>query len=160
MSQSLSTRTVEFASGTTGSMPFNLESSNSYYYPLVQTVPGELGGVSKYSLVCAADTNAAVIKSSPGQLYGFHCTHIDATPVFIKFYDTTSTPTLGTTTIYLRFGAEAATTSTAGKTTNMILPWGVPFTTGIAITVSTALPDATASGNLSPAEVVLTVFYK
>lgn len=160
MAQTLVAETVEFAPGEQGEMPFNQDGSNSYLYPLVQTVPGELGGVSVYSLVCAASDNAAVIKSSAGQLYGFHCTHIDATPVFIKFYNTTSTPVLGTTSIFARFGAAAETTSTAGKSTDVFLPWGIPFSTGIAITVSTALPDATASGSLTASEVVLTVYYK
>ena len=40
----------------------------------------------------AASTNAAVIKASGGYLRGVVAGSIDATPVYIKFYDKATTP--------------------------------------------------------------------
>ena len=39
MAQTATSKTVEFASGVTGALPFNIESSTNYLTPLVQVVP-------------------------------------------------------------------------------------------------------------------------
>ena len=132
MSQSLSTRTVEFASGTTGSMPFNLESSNSYYYPVVQTVPGELGGYSVNYLAAAASTNITAVKASPGMLYGVSLFNMQASviPLFITFYDVATTPVVDTTTIKLKLGCPGLST-TAGAVKDWTFKDGIVFSTGI-----------------------------
>lgn len=159
MSQSLTSKTVEFSSGNTGALPFNVESSNSYNYPLVQMVPGELGGCSVYSAIGAATNNATVVKSSPGMLYGFDIFNLDQTPIYIKFYDTTSTPTPGTTTIKLRYGVSAVASALGTHKPTVNLPLGVTFSTGIAFAIVTGITDADNTA-VSVSEFLINIYYK
>lgn len=51
---------------------------------------------SAYSAVTAASTNAAVVKSSAGTLYGVSLSNPTATACHVKFYNKTSAPVVGT----------------------------------------------------------------
>ena len=159
MSQSLSTRTVEFASGTTGSMPFNLESSNSYYYPLVQMVPGELGGMSVHHLLGAATTNATSVKTSAGMVYGFSLFSLDTVPVYVTFYNKASAPTVDTDTIFMKFGITYSGTAANGSATPGVwnFPLGITFSTGIAFALHKGISTSSA---LDATEVLFTMWYK
>lgn len=160
MSQSLATRTVETSSGQTASMPFNLESSNSYYYPLVQDVPGELGGCSVYYLSCAASTNLTQVKTSAGQLYGFFASNVDSVPVYLRFYNLSSAPVLGTSTTFLNFEIPQSTTPGDGLFASMWFPCGIAFSAGITFSVATPWSDAATTGNLTASTVKVNIFYK
>jgi hypothetical protein len=49
-----------------------------------------------YNVVTAASTNAAVVKSSVGSLWEVTVSNVTATPVFVKFYNKATAPTVGT----------------------------------------------------------------
>lgn len=157
MAQTLTAKTVEFASGQTGSMPFNVEGSNSYNYPLVQTVPGELGGCTVYHLAAAATTNATTVKTTAGQVYGWHLFHVNDAPIYVTFYNVASAPTPDTTTIYFKYGVGAASTAALGNGQPVIIPSGIPFSTGISIAIHKGIATSSA---VDVSEVLFTMWYK
>ena len=159
MSQSLSNRTVEFASGTTGSMPFNLESSNSYYYPVVQTVPGELGGCTAYYLSAAATTNATSVKATAGQLYGFYCSNIHTVPYYLKFYNLAAAPTVGTSTVFMCFEISEGPGAGTGQVSFATFDGVIPFSTGLAFGVTADFAD-TGTTAVTASTLKINLWYK
>ena len=159
MAQTLTSKTVEFASGVTGAMPFNVESATSYNYPLVQSVPGDLGGLSVYTFVAAASTNLTSIKTTPGMVYGYTMFSINTDIVYLAFYDKASAPVAGTDTIKLIDGVLDSSTTT-GQRTSMYFSHGVTFSTGIACAVFETMPTGTASNLDTAPTVLVNIFYK
>ena len=157
MSETLTTKTVEVASGQTAALPFHLDSATSYYYPLVQSVPTELGGCTIYHLAAAATTNATSVKASPGQVYGLSLFHINDAPIYVTFYDLAVAPTVDTSTIKMKFGFQAAATAALGYGNTIIFQHGMLFGTGIAIAVHKGIATSTA---VDVSEVLLTIWYK
>lgn len=88
---------------------------------------GTANSLTAYSLTSAASTNAAAIKTSAGNLFELTVSNPTATPIYVKFFNKASAPTVGdvpiltipvaaTSTVVYEFGA-----------------WGKRFATGIAI---------------------------
>lgn len=94
------------------------------------------GGVSVYRLLAAGTTNAQCPKASAGQVYGWHLFNAAAYPVFLKLYNKASAPSVGSDTPVLTVGLSA------GATANVAFPWGIPFTTGIALAITKLVADA------------------
>lgn len=157
MATTLSSKNVEVASGVIIPVPFNYDATN--YYPLVQEVPGETGGCSVYSAIGAATNNATVVKATPGQVYGFDIFNLDQTPIYIKFYDTASTPTPGTTTIKMRYGVSAIASALGTHKPTVMLPCGVTFSTGIAFAIVTGITDADNTA-VAASEFLINIYYK
>lgn len=94
------------------------------------------GGSIPYHLVSAASTNATSLKASAGQIYGFEVSNTNASARYLKFYNSASAPTVGTTTI-------VKTVQIPGNATVMrAYPVGLAFTTGIAYATTANLADA------------------
>lgn len=92
-------------------------------------------GTSLYHVVAAASTNAASIKGSPGQLASVHVFNNAAYPVYVKFYNKASSPTVGTDTVKLTVGVQAGLRADVTfKPTD--------FSTGIAIAMTKGITDA------------------
>lgn len=81
-----------------------------------------------YSLTSAATTNAAVVKASAGTLYGIVLSNPTATGTFVKFYNKTTAPTVGTDVpvVTIPVAAGACVVHEYGAV-------GLRFGTGIAI---------------------------
>lgn len=157
MAQSLTSKTVEFSTGATGALPFNVESSNSYNYPLVQVVPGDLGGLSVHHLIGAATTNATSVKTSAGMVYGFSLFSLDSVPVYVTFYNSASAPTVDTTTIFMKFGCPNDPDAADGREMARYWPLGITFSTGIAFALHKGIATSLA---LEASEVLFTMWYK
>lgn len=99
-----------------------------------------------YSLATAATTNAVAIKTSAGSLYELTVSNPTATPVYVKFYNKASAPTVGTDVPVLTVPINATGTG-AGLTTIPFGTLGKRFSTGIAIAVTGAAiaTDTTAA---------------
>jgi len=94
-----------------------------------------------FNLNSAATTNATSIKNKFGTVYSCVCSNINATDVYVKFYNKSSAPTVGTDVPVI----------TIPINTNKILNFdfgvlGIHFTNGIsvAITKNAADTDTTA----------------
>lgn len=112
------------------------------------------GGTTLYTLTLAASTNATNVKNTPGQVYaisGFNMS--SATPVWISLYDTSGTPTCGTS-IKQQFLIPGSTTGT-GFVHNFSMPKG--FTSGIAFCATTGIAG---TGSVSASTYVLNIDYK
>lgn len=96
-------------------------------------------------------TSSASVKGSPGQLYGYAIYNSNASAVYVFWYNTTSGPTVGSST---NLGYEIGIP--AGAAANVAFPQGIPFSTGIYVAVSTGATGATGPG--SP--VTITSVYK
>jgi hypothetical protein len=123
---------------------------------LMTTVPRTSGGCSWHSAISAASTNATVVKSSAGQVYAIYVTNTNASPRYIKLYNVSSSPTVGTTTVFARAMIPADTT---GNGFVVPIPAGVEFTTGIAYGLTTGSAD-NDTGTVAAGEIIVNVWYK
>jgi len=115
------------------------------------------GGWTPYSYISAAgaDEDATVIKNAAGQLSAVYLTTIDATPVYIKFYNKATAPTEADTPV-LRMMVPGSATGGGGA---LSIPAGFVFSTGIAFRMTTGAADAD-TGAVTAAEVLLNCGYK
>lgn len=112
-------------------------------------------GSSTSKTVSAATTNATVVKASPGRLVGVRLSNTNASARYVKFHDTASAPTAGTTTVKLCFLIPGATTG-CGSTENFNP--GIRFESGIAFTTTTGAAD-NDTGAVAANEVIINVIY-
>lgn len=113
----------------------------------VSLVPLTTGGVTMSHLIAAASTNATVLKASAGQLYGASIYNNAGYPVYLKFYNTASAPTVGTTTVVYEVPVQA------GWAREVHSDEGLAFSTGIAYALTKGIADsdttATAANDAS-----------
>lgn len=109
-------------------------------------------GSLNYHVVGAASTNAASILANPGEIHSIRAFSIAADPVFIKLHNTSSTPTAGA-------GVLMAFALASGIPYAQSFPGGIPFSTGIGITIVRGLTDASATALLNANEVVVDIEY-
>jgi len=121
----------------------------------ITDVPATTGGLSKFHLVGAATTNATNVKASAGQVYAITAFNIAATPAYLKFHNSATTPTAGTgiTDTFIIPG----NTSGAGVVIN--IDKGIAFSTGIGITLVTGIADADTTA-IAASNVVVNIYYK
>ena len=114
--------------------------------------PATSGGCLDYHVVSAGSTNAANIKASAGQIYGWHIFNNAAYPVYVKFYNTAGTPTPGTG-VLKTIGIQSGTHVDHSQT------MGIAFGTGIGISITKGIADADATAVLA-SDCVVDIEYK
>lgn len=97
---------------------------------------------SAYSLATAATTNAAIVKSTAGNLFEISVSNPTATPAYVKLYNKATAPTVGTDVPVMTIVAPATTATQLGTINLTFSQIGKRFLTGIGIAV-TAGPLAT-----------------
>lgn len=104
----------------------------------VQPIPATSGGLSIYrNFQTSGAVIAAAIKASAGQVYGIEVTNINATPVYVRFYNQTGSPGTSDTVVW----SAIVPGNTAGA--GIVRTWdkGMAFGTGIGIRVTNAIAD-------------------
>lgn len=98
-------------------------------------------GLTPFHLVSANTTNAAVVKTSQGQLYGWAITNTNAAARYICFHNSSVAPVAGVGVLF-KYGIPATGAS------NQSFDFGIQFSGGISITtvVNPADSDNTAVG--------------
>jgi hypothetical protein len=119
----------------------------------VSLVPETTGGVTASHLVAAAGNNATVLKASAGQIYGASIYDNAAYPVFLKFYNTASAPTVGTTTVVYEVAVQAGTEREVHSEE------GVAFSAGIAYATTKGIADSDTS-TLAASDATMDLLYK
>lgn len=109
------------------------------------------GAASRVHLVSAANTNATVVKSSAGRLLGYCLTNNNAAKVYLKFHNSSTTPTAGA-------GVVQTIGIPIGGTVVHTIDGGVAFSTGIAFTTVTTAPDNGSTG-VALNDIVGDIFY-
>lgn len=99
-------------------------------------------------LVGAATTNATIAKSSPGRLFGWSCSNINAAARYLKIYNTAGTPVPGTTPVVMTIMLPAA------STVHVQLPAGINFTAGIGFALVTGITDADTTAVAASEQIV------
>jgi hypothetical protein len=100
------------------------------------------------------DESAETIKATAGDVFGWTLNNEHATlKRFVKFYDSASAPTVGTTTPKLTIALSADSSNILN------LPGGLRFVNGIYIAATTGIADSD-TGSLGANEIVANVFYK
>jgi hypothetical protein len=138
-------------SGTWTVQPGNTPNTSPW---LVTDTPATSGGNSVYSVISsgAANQDAAAIKASAGQVYGYSLFNTTASARYVKLYNLASGATSASTPamrIYLP--------PTGGA--NVDITKGVAFGTGISIRITTGAADSDA-GACSANDVLANVFWK
>ena len=111
------------------------------------------GGATINYTISAASNNAKVVKSSAGQVYSVVACNDGAAKCFVKLYNKTTTPTVGTDAPVMTFLVPP------GASIDIQLPVGISFSSGIglAITGGIATADNTA---VALNQVAVSVHYK
>ncbi|MGK4001456.1 hypothetical protein WMF31_02440 [Sorangium sp. So ce1036] len=118
----------------------------------VHVTPATAGGLSIYRNV-GLSTTGQNVKSSPGQVFGWHLANWSSSDAFVKLYDTAGAPTVGTTQPALTLMVPAGQVVSAEHTN------GIAFTNGIGIGASAAASDNNTS-TPGPNTIIVNVFYK
>lgn len=107
-------------------------------------------GYTSGKLISAATTNATVIKASTGTLGFVSVTNTNASPIYIKFYNKATAPTVGTDVPVQTYLVPAN-----GSGSNLSLPTqGLNFSLGIGFATTTGAAD-TDTGAVAAGEVIV-----
>lgn len=99
------------------------------------------GGTSTLFFSAAASVNATVLKAAPGKLFSLDFYNISAGARYIKFYNKSTAPVVGTDLPVLLFPIPAG----ARFALNTFVTHGVDFSVGIAFALTQAAADADAT---------------
>jgi hypothetical protein len=123
---------------------------------VVQDNPQTSGGLSMHKTISAASTNATNVKASAGQLYSVQVFNTNAAARYLKLYNDSSAPTVGTDT-------PVKTLTIPGNTAGagLVLNWdkGLAFASGIGFGLTTGAAD-NDTGAVAAAEIVVNLDYK
>jgi hypothetical protein len=139
---------VSIATGTVGS-PAAVSSANPLPF---SPVPQTTGGLLTYRNISLSTTGIS-IKASPGQIYGWFLSNSAGANRFIKIYDISTAPIVGTTTPVQTILIPPASAA------NVAFFPGITFVNGIGVgaTVNVADSDTTAP---SANDVIANFYYK
>ncbi|WP_437606634.1 hypothetical protein WMF20_37560 [Sorangium sp. So ce834] len=133
--------------GLVGSLPAGANTVGA-----VHVKPDTAGGLSVYRNVSLSDTGQSV-KSSAGQVFGWHLANWGSSVAFVKLYNTAATPTVGTTEPALTLMVPAGQVVSAEHTN------GIAFANGIGIGATAAASDNNTSAP-GVNTMIVNVFYK
>jgi len=123
---------------------------------IVNVQPHTAGGLSMHKTVSAASTNATNVKNAAGQVYGIQVTNVNAAARYLKLYNTSSSPTVGTDVPVKTLIIPG---NTAGAGFVIAWPNGLALSRGISFALTTEPTDAGTTG-VSANEHVVNIDYK
>lgn len=116
----------------------------------ISTANGQTNG----KLICAATTNPTAIKASVGRLYRILATNTSGAVVYLKLYNKSSAPTVGTDVPVMTIPIPA------GQMVNLINDsYGISFSSGIALAVTTGYADADTGALATLGSVIINYSY-
>ncbi|KMO30713.1 hypothetical protein VQ02_27505 [Methylobacterium variabile] len=102
------------------------------------------GGLNVYRVMNAASAAAVAVKASAGRLYSFNlCNNANAAR-YVRFYNSATAATTGTTPVYA-----GAITLSAGTCQQFTTNFGLTFSAGISMAITAANGDADATAPLA-----------
>lgn len=118
----------------------------------VEICPNGGGGCSVFYRTSAASTNSANIKASAGNVYSITATNTNAAVRYLRFYNSASAPTVGTTATYACY----ALPGNGGIVID--LANSIAFSAGIGISLTTGAADTNTSA-VAADEIKLVIGY-
>lgn len=154
---------VQGGSGTTNALTQRVVLATDVALPAGTNTIGNVklaaatsGGATTFSLISTGSSgDANNIKSSAGQLIGWSFSNINASPAYVKVYNSASAPTAGSGTPVLRLIIPGSST---GAGSNIFGDLGLAFSSGIGFTIVTGATDAASTG-VAANEVLVNFFY-
>jgi hypothetical protein len=139
----------------TGSLP-----SGSNVIGFVNLQPAIFSGNTFTSIQVANNTTAIIIKGSAGNLNGLEFSNNSVNDAYIKIYNAASGITCGTGTVVKRYLIPgAAVASAAGVTGSFVYTFGLSFSNGITMCVTSLYADSDTTAPAANAYTV-DVIYK
>lgn len=132
--------------GADGSTAVPASSANPLPVTVGNNVSVQVGNASlglalnTFTLNSAATTNATLLKSAPANIFSVTLTNTGAAAAFVKLYNTTVSPTVGTTVPTLTIPVAANGVVSFSAAVNSIV-----FGTGLALAVTNLGTDADAT---------------
>ena len=136
-----------------GDIRVNVASDNTPFTVNAQPLPTTTGGLSLFHVIAAASTNATNIKATPGQVYGGQVYNNSTTRAYLKFYNTSSSPTCGSSTVVKTIMVPASGGS------NFSFDLGDAFSTGISFCLTNGIAD-TDSTSVAATTYAINIDYK
>ena len=143
--------------------PVTSSSASGDYEPLHLSAQGALwttptpainGGLSMTRLLSAATTNATLVKSSAGNLYGIWVSNTSASTRWLKLYNMSTAPTVGSSVPVMTIAIPAGFCGDLNVGTH-----GISFATGISLAITGAYTDADTTA-IAAGDVCLNILYK
>lgn len=119
----------------------------------VQISPQTNGGLTTWTLTALGGVNSNSVKGSAGQLYGWQITNLSAAKRYVKLYNGSAAPTVGTDPVPIKIPLLATDKS------EMYFDSGIPFSAGIGVGTTTGLAD-TDTGSVTAGDLVINFFFK
>lgn len=148
--------TVKDASRVTKTLATSTTAVSSEHTPQHTVIPDTSGGLTTYSLVSAATTNATSVKASAGQVYEIEVFNTNASARYLKLYNKATAPTVGTDTPYRTYTIPG---NASGAGLVRMSTIGFPMATGIAFALTTGAA-ASDTGAVAANEIVINIGYK
>jgi hypothetical protein len=121
--------------------------------PAALTATATQDGVTWTYVNSAANTNATNVKASAGKVYHISATNVNASVRYLRLYNASSAPTVGTTTTFAKYAIPAG----GGLTVN--IPGGINFSTGIGLSLTTGAADSD-TGAVAANEIFVNIGWK
>lgn len=118
----------------------------------VQSIPGTTNGCTLFYRNSSADTNAANIKASAGKVYSITATNTNASVRYLRLYNASGSPTVGTTSTVFKVALPA------GGGVHLSFECGLNFSSGIAMSLTTGAAD-TDTGAVAANELAVNIGY-
>lgn len=143
--------------------PVTSSSASGDYEPLHLSAQGALwitptpttnGGLSMARVLSAATTNATLVKSSAGNLYGIWVSNSSTSKRWLKLYNMTTAPTVGTSVPVMTIAIPPDFCGDLNVGTH-----GISFATGISLAITGAYTDADTTA-VAAGDVCLNILYK
>lgn len=122
------------------------------YSTALSGIAQDFPGAKSYHLISAASTNAAVIKSGPGAVVGYMIGNTSVQMEFVKLYDKSSTPTVGTDVPLVVLPVPTASAA------NVAYDFSVEFQNGIGIATTLGVGDGDSTA-VGANDLAVTIFY-
>ena len=144
-------------------IPATSSSASGDYEPLHLSAQGALwmtptpttnGGLSMARVLSAATTNATLVKSTAGNLYGIWVSNSSTSKRWLKLYNMTTAPTVGTSVPVMTIAIPPGFCGDLNVGTH-----GISFTTGISLAITGAYTDADTTA-VAAGDICLNILYK
>lgn len=152
--QALVARTDTPASLATATGQYTTLSVNALGALWVTPTPNATGGATLFRLLSAATTNATLVKSTAGQIFTIMASNTYTAARFLKLYNLTVAPTVGTSTPVMTIALPANWAGTLDFS-----DYGAVFSTGISLAITGAYADADTTA-VAAGDVLLNITYK
>lgn len=100
-----------------------------------------VSGASPFHLVALNSNNCQKIIAGAHSVFSAQLSGIGSAPAYLKFYDKTTAPVAGTDTPIKVLMIPAASTAANGAGSNVLIPFGAQFSSGLGICVTAGIAD-------------------